>query len=317
MKPPYSITPTILSLITSVSEKIGAINTIHLHSPKAELRKANRIKTIQSSLEIEGNTLSIEQVTDILENKKVIAPKKDIQEVKNAIAVYHILDKLDALSLSSFLKAHALLMKELSASAGKIRTSGVAIIKGTQLTHVAPPAKMVKPLLNNLFTYLKKDKDPILLKSCVFHYELEFIHPFADGNGRMGRLWQTVLLKQYNPVFAFLPVETIIKKRQVEYYQALSSSDKNGNSTIFIEFMLSIINDAIAELLSLQQPSLLGSDRISIFKSNIGTTVFSRQGYLRHFKNISPATASRDLKNAVDQKILKKEGDKRTTLYHF
>lgn len=317
MKPPYTITPAILSLIGAVSEKIGAINTLHLHSPKAELRKANRIKTIQSSLEIEGNTLSIEQVTDILENKRIIAPKKDIQEVKNAIAVYHILDTLEATSIKSFLKAHALLMKDLSTSAGKIRTSGVAIIKGTQLTHVAPPAKMVMPLLNELFAYLKKDKDPLLLKSCVFHYELEFIHPFADGNGRMGRLWQTVLLKKYNPVFAYLPVESIIKKRQAAYYLALSNSDKNGTSTVFVEFMLSVLNEAMEELLLMQQPTLLGNDRISLFKSHIGSKVFSRQDYLQHFKNISPPTASRDLKDAVDKKILKKEGDKRTTLYHF
>lgn len=317
MKPPYSITPTILSLISAVSEKIGAINTLHIHSPKAELRKTNRIKTIQSSLEIEGNTLSIEQVTDILENKRIIAPKKDIQEVKNAIAVYNILDKLEATSLPSFLKAHALLMKDLSTSAGKIRTIGVAIIKGTQLTHVAPPAKMVKPLLNELFVYLKKDKAPLLLKSCVFHYELEFIHPFADGNGRMGRLWQTVLLKQHNPVFAYLPVESIIKKKQAAYYLALSNSDKNGNSTVFVEFMLAVLNEAMEELLLIQQPTLLGNDRISLFKSHIGSIVFSRQDYLQHFKNISPPTASRDLKGAVDKKILKKEGDKRTTLYHF
>jgi Fic family protein len=264
-----------------------------------------------------GNTLSIEQVTAVLGNKKVLAPEKDILEVKNAIALYDQLEKLDAISLPSFMKAHALLMKGLIPSAGKIRTGSVGIVKDATLSHLAPPAKMVKALLNDLFAYLKKDKDPILIKSCVFHYELEFIHPFADGNGRMGRLWQTVLLKQYTPVFAFLPVESIIKKKQAEYYKSLSLSDKAGNSTSFIEFMLAVLDETLEELLSLQQPSLSASDRIGIFKPIIGKTNFSRQDYLRHFKEISASTASRDLKEAVDKGMVKKQGDKRTTTYRF
>ncbi|MBY0480254.1 MAG: Fic family protein [Chitinophagaceae bacterium] len=317
MKPPYSITPTILEFISSISEKIGAINAAHLQIPRAELRKSNRIKTIQSSLEIEGNTLSIEQVTAILDNKRVLAPKKDILEVLNAIDLYDQIDKLNATSIASFLKAHAILMKGLSPSAGKIRSSSVGIVKGMQLTHLAPPAKMVKSLLNILFNYLKKDKDPVLIKSCVFHYELEFIHPFSDGNGRMGRLWQTVLLQKYNPVFSFLPIETIIKKRQSDYYKALSISDKAGNSTTFIEFLLSVIDHALEDLLHLQQPPLSAFDRIVLFKTLIGKTKFTRQDYMLHFKEISSATASRDLKDAVEKKILKREGDKRTTVYHY
>ena len=207
MKPPYTITPKILTAISAISEKIGAIKAAHLQYPRAELRKMNRIKTIHSSLQIEGNTLTIQQVTALLENKRVMAPEKDIREVKNAIVVYNQLEKLNSISILSFLKAHALLMKGLVSMAGKIRTTSVGIIKGTKLAHLAPSAKMVRPLLNDLFEYLKSNDDPVLIKSCVFHYELEFIHPFADGNGRMGRLWQTVLLRQYNPVFAFLPVE--------------------------------------------------------------------------------------------------------------
>jgi Fic family protein len=317
MKPPYSITPAILQLIGSIAEKIGEINASHLQLPKTELRKSNRIKTIQSSLEIEGNTLSIEQVTALLDNKKIVAPKKDILEVKNAIKVYDQLEKFDAKSLPSFLKAHALLLSRLIPSAGKIRTGNVGIAKGPKMAHIAPHAQMVKPLLNELFNYIKKDKDPILIKSCVFHYELEFIHPFSDGNGRMGRLWQTILLKQQYPVFSYLPVESIIKKRQKEYYQALATSDKAGNSTSFIQFMLGVLDTSLEELLSIQQPALSSTERMELFKTHIGKQSFTRKDYLRHFKEISPATASRDLKEAVDHGVLKKKGDKRITSYTY
>jgi Fic family protein len=317
MKPPYSVTPVILKYISSISEKLGEINAAHLQRPKAELRKSNRIKTIQSSLEIEGNTLSIEQVTALLENKRVLAPKKDILEVKNAITVYDALNNFKPFSLSSFLSAHKMLMHGLIPSAGKLRTGGVGIVKGSALAHMAPPGKMVKPLMNDLFTYLKKDADPMLIKSCVFHYELEFIHPFADGNGRMGRLWQTVLLMQQYPVFEFLPVESIIKKQQSEYYKVLGLSDKSGHCTLFVEFMLQVIDKALEELLDVQPESLSGADRIILFKSQIGIELFSRQDYMRAFKEISAATASRDLKEATDNKILKRTGDKRTSIYRF
>lgn len=317
MKPPYTITPKILAAISSIAEKVGAIKAAHLQYPRAELRKKNRIKTIQSSLQIEGNTLTIQQVTALLENKRVMAPEKDIREVKNAIVVYDQLEKLNSVSLPAFLKAHALLMKGLVSTAGKIRTTPVGIVKGTKLAHLAPAAKMVRPLMIELFHYLKTNKDPVLIKSCVFHYELEFIHPFTDGNGRMGRLWQTVLLRQYNPVFAFLPVESIIKNKQPAYYKALSIADKSGHSTKFIEFMLSVLDEALEQLLSIQQPSISGGDRIDIYKTIIGNANFSRQDYLRHFKEISPATASRDLKLAIEKKVLTKKGDKRTTSYQY
>lgn len=317
MKPPYTITPEILQLIAHIAEKIGEVNAAHLQRPRAELRKTNRIKTIQSSLEIEGNSLSIDQVTAILEDRRVLAPQKDILEVKNAIAVYDRINDYDPLGLSSFLKAHKILMNGLVPSAGKLRSGSVGIVKGTKLTHVAPPGQMVKPLLNNLFAYCKKDKDPFLIKSCVFHYELEFIHPFADGNGRMGRLWQTLLLKQQYPVFEFLPVETIIKKRQADYYKALSKSDKAGNSTWFIEFMLQILVAGLEELMIVEHTALTATDRISLFKTTIAGKSFTRKDYLRCFKEISAATGSRDLKEAAESGLLEKQGDKRTTVYRF
>ncbi|MGN6421506.1 MAG: Fic family protein [Pseudobacter sp.] len=317
MQPPYNITSAILQLVAIISEKIGEINATHLHKPPAELRKSNRIKTIQASLEIEGNTLSIEQITAIVENKRVLGPQKDILEVKNAIIVYEKLNEFNPNSIQSLLHAHSLLMKGLIDKSGKLRTKSVGIVKGSDITHIAPPGEMVKPLMNDLFGYLKSSRDLALIKSCVFHYELEFIHPFMDGNGRIGRLWQTVILKHQYPVFEYLPIETIVKQRQQQYYEALSKSDKSGNSTIFIEFMLGVILESLEELLSQQNRTLLSSDRVLVFSSIAGKKAFTRKEYLRHFKEISQATASRDLKEAVEEGVLKKTGEKNKTTYTF
>lgn len=316
-QPPYSITPEILVLISAISEKIGTIHATRLQAPRTELRRSNRIKTIHSSLGIEGNTLSIDQVTAILDNKRVKAPQKDILEVKNAIRAYDAFPGFKASSLSSFLKAHSILMKDLVRTPGKFRSAGAGIVKGSALTHLAPKASSVKALMNDLFSYLKNSPDPLLIKSCVFHYELEFIHPFEDGNGRMGRLWQSVILKDLNPVFSFLPVESIIRQRQPKYYKALEKSDKAGNSTPFIVFMLGAINLALAELLQERRSPLTADERISIFREQIEKDVFSRKNYLDFFKDISAPTASRDLKAAVDKKIIRKKGDKRTAVYYF
>ena len=191
------------------------------------------------------------------------------------------------------------------------------MLKGNELAHLAPPGKMVKPLINDLFNYLKKDDDLLIIKSCVFHYEFEFIHPFLDGNGRMGRLWQTIILKEYSPVFEYLPIETLIKGKQQEYYNVLGKSDNKGTSTDFIEFMLKIIKNALDDLLKTQNITLTNTDRIEKFKDLTGLNEFSRQDYMRAFKNISSATASRDLKNAVENGVIEKYGDKRTTKYKF
>ncbi len=317
MKPPYQITNKILKLVVSISEKLGEINAIHLYKPPTELRKKNRIKTIQSSLEIEGNTLTEEQITALLENKRILAPKKDIVEVQNAIKVYDVIHTLNHDKLKDLEKAHGILMKELIDTAGKLRTKNVGIVKGSKVEHIAPSGNMVKGLMNDLFTYLKEDEDVILIKSCVFHYEFEFIHPFIDGNGRMGRLWQTLILIQEYPVFEYLPIESLIKENQAEYYNVLSQSDKLGSSTPFIEFMLGIILQSLENLLKTQNRTLTTETRIELYKDIIGTNEFSRKDYLQNFKEISQATASRDLKWAVEQNILTKIGDKRLTKYQY
>ncbi|WP_242067665.1 Fic family protein [Cyclobacterium marinum] len=288
-----------------------------MSKPPTELRKKNRIKTIHSSLEIEGNTLTIEQITAIVENRRVIGPKKDILEVKNAIVVYDYLDNLNPNSFASFCEAHGLLMNGLIESAGQLRSKSVGIVKGSEIAHIAPQSGMLKPLMNDLFDYLKNDDDLILIKSCVFHYEMEFIHPFIDGNGRMGRLWQTLILKKYHPVFEFLPIETLIMERQENYYEALRKSDNSGKSTLFIEFMLEIIHESFEELLNIQNVSLKNIDRINLFKSIINEGYFSRKDYLKNFREISSATASRDLKFAFENGMVEKIGDKNATRYKF
>lgn len=317
MKPPYKITPLILAKVASISEKIGEVKTAYLFHPPAELRRSNRIKTIQSSLEIEGNTMTVEQVTALINNKRVLAPEKDILEVKNAIATYEQIDSFKPYSLKSLLEAHKLLMNGLVNNAGNLRTKSVGIVKGSETVHIAPPADRIELLVDDLLDYAKKDDDLLLIKSCVFHYEFEFIHPFMDGNGRMGRLWQTVLLRQQYPVFDFLPIETLIKEQQKMYYSALEKSDKLGESTIFVEFMLTIIEHALEELLSSQPVTLKGAGRIQLFRNMIGENTFSRKEYMRHFKDISSATASRDLREATDNQILTRIGEGRTTVYRF
>lgn len=314
MKPPYDITPIILKLIASISEKIGEVNANYLSKPSPQLRKQNKIRTIHSSLKIEGNTLTQEQITALIENKRVIGPKKDILEVINAINVYDHLSTFDHYSSKSFLKAHGQLMKGLVEDAGKFRRQGVGIFQGSKVAHIAPPAENVPFLIGNLFDYLKSKDELTLIKSCVFHYEMEFIHPFIDGNGRMGRLWQTVILLNEYPVFEFLPFETLIIQSQDEYYDALAQSDGMGKSTRFIEYTLSVIEKSLIELLNYNNKILTDKDRIVYFVS-LGKKAFSRKDYMNIFKDMSSATASRDIKKGVELNFFEKTGDKNKTVY--
>ena len=316
MKPPYEITPRILKLLTSISEKIGEVNANFLNKPSPLLRKQNKIRTIHSSLKIEGNTLTEEQITALIENKRVIGPQKDVKEVLNAIVIYDNLEKYNPLSERSFLKAHQNLMNNLIENAGKYRTQGVGIVKGSKVEHLAPPFENVPFLMKDLFKYLKHSEEIELIKSCVFHYEIEFIHPFLDGNGRMGRLWQTLILIDKYPVFEYLPFETLISKDQDKYYRALSESDKSGKSTQFIEYMLNVIDISLSELLKFNNRTLNRQDRLEYFVS-LNKIEFTRKDYMNVFKDISSATASRDLKNGVKMKLLEKIGEKNRTKYRL
>jgi len=211
------------------------------------LRKANRIKTIHSSLAIEGNTLTEGQVRDIMDGKNIVAPIRQIQEVKNAIATYELYPSLDPFEVKDLLKAHGTMMMALTDDAGFFRRSGVGVFSETGLVHMAPPPQRVAGLMEDLFEWLRASEDHLLIRSCVFHYEFEFIHPFSDGNGRTGRLWQSLILGRLHPLFEHLPVENIVYSNQQEYYDAIAASTKAGNSNPFIEFMLGEILKTLKE----------------------------------------------------------------------
>ena len=316
-KPPYQITNLILKLIQEISQKIGEANTLNLDKPTTNLRKNNRIKSIYSSLSIEGNSLTLDQITSIINNKRVLGPRLDIIEVKNAIEAYNLLRTLNPSKRTDLIKTHKILMKDIITNAGKFRSRSVGIVKGDKIEHIAPPSQLVPSQIANLLTYSKDKNEITLIKSCVFHYEFEFIHPFADGNGRMGRLWQTLILMQDFPVFEFIPIEHLIKNKQAEYYQALSTSDKLGHSTVFIEYMLDRINEAIKELLNTSNIIDSFESRIEKAKDYFNKLDFSRIDYMKLHKTISSAKASRDLKKAVVSNLITKKGDKRTTKYRF
>lgn len=314
MKPPYDITLKILKLISSISEKIGEVNANYLNKQSPQLRKQNRIKTIHSSLQIEGNTLTEEQITALIENKRVIGPKKDVLEVINAITVYDKLEEYKFSSDKNFLKAHLELMNGLIESAGKYRKQGVGIVKGTKVEHIAPPHENVPHLMKDLFKYLKDSDELTLIKSCVFHYEMEFIHPFLDGNGRMGRLWQTLILMSDYPIFEFLPFETLISQTQDDYYRSLSLSDKSGKSTYFIEYMLDVIDKSLGSLLNYNNRILKDLDRLEYFLK-LGIKEFTRKDYMNIFKDLSSATASRDLKKGIELNMFESVGNLNKTKY--
>ena len=317
-QPPFKITPKILA---SVQEIFLLLGKIHQKDFKAnsdsKLRKDNSIRTIKSSVAIEGNTLSLDQVTDILNGKMIVASQREISEVKNAIATYEKFDMFDAFKTEDLLEAHRLLMSGLTENPGRFRNSQVGIFKGGEAIHIAPSCVEVSGLMADLFHYLIEAEDSLLIKSCVFHYELEFIHPFTDGNGRIGRLWQQLILAKIHPVFKVICVEELLEKEQGNYYEALRQCDVSGKSTSFIEFMLKIILEALIKV-NLHTRIVLKSnffDRL-LYARNL-LNEFKRQDYMKLFPGISSATASRDLRDGINNKILEKSNSGNQTLYRF
>lgn len=249
-KPPYNITDKMLDYVSKIMKKIGEINYINLNK-KPELRKQNRINSIHSSLAIENNALSLNQVKDVIDGKPVIGEKRDIQEVKNAYKAYEELKNINPYSIEDIKKIHGIMTFLVEKESGKFRTHGEGVYDGEKLIFLCPPAKMVDSLMEQLFKWLNEAKDIVhpLIISSVFHYEFVFIHPFGDGNGRMARLWQTAILSKWEKVFEYIPIESLIKKYQEDYYKAINDSNKNGNSNEFIEFMLKMINETVSDLL--------------------------------------------------------------------
>ena len=270
-QPPYTLTPAILTLVAEISETIGRYSVLAEQNLTPRLRRENRLRTIQASLAIENNTLTLEQVTAVIAGKRVLGQTREIQEVRNAFATYEAMEEWDARSEKDLLTAHRLLLRALVDEPGQYRSGGVGIFRGKQLVHMAPPADRVPKLMADLLDWLGNTKEHPLVASCVFHYEFEFIHPFADGNGRMVRLWQTLILRTWKPLLAYLPVETVIHDRQEAYSQVLAEADQRADATPFIEFMLSALRDSIHEAVATDQASDHVTDQVAALIQAIGS----------------------------------------------
>lgn len=262
-KPPFTMMDEIVNLVAEISELLGRISTQGKMQINPRLRRENRIKTIHSSLAIEHNSLSIEQVTAILNGKRVLGDPNEIKEVQNAYQAYEMMLKLDPLSLKDLLKAHQMMMGDLIKESGRFRSGGVGVFDGQKLIHMAPPAKFVPEQIEDLLKWYKTSRIHPLIKSAVFHYEFEFIHPFEDGNGRMGRMWHSLLLGNWNEVFFWLPIEELIRSRQQQYYDVLAQSDKKADSASFVTLMLDIIRDTLVEIQLFDLPTDQDSDQDS------------------------------------------------------
>ena len=309
-KPPFEITNSILNKVARIAEFVGNMDIALNSSSNLMLRRTNRIRTIYSSLAIEQNTLSLEQVTAVLNGKHVIAPIKDITEVKNAYEIYEMLDCLNPYSTDDLLKSHLVMTRNLVEESGRFRSGNVGVVdKQGNILHFGTLPDYIPVLIADLLEWTEKSDFHILIKSCVFHYELELIHPFADGNGRIGRLWHTLLLSQWKPFFAWLPVESIIYDRQTEYYKAINQSNEDGESTAFIEFMLSAIEEALIESAETTDISKnmsvdeLRWDKIERFlKKNEVIT----NADVRNIFGVSSATAGRIFTKLSDEKKIQK-----------
>lgn len=309
-KPPFEITISILDKIAEIAELVGQVNAVAGLTTNPMLRRTNRIRTIYSSLAIEQNTLSLEQVTAVLNGKRVIAPPKDIAEVKNAYEIYEMMDSLNPYSVDDLLNAHAIMTKGLTEESGCFRSGPVGVVdKQGNILHFGTLPDYAPGLTMELLDWIKDSDIHMLIKSCVFHYELEVIHPFADGNGRIGRLWHTLLLTQWKPMFAWLPVESIIHDRQDEYYAAINRSNYEGESTAFIEFMLSAIQEALIE--AVQTSGVAGRMTTNELRWYKIERFLKKNGIItnadvRQLFQVSSATANRIFAKLTDERKLQK-----------
>lgn len=308
-QPPFEITEQILTEVAEISELVGKASVKSSISRDPTLRRTNRIRTVYSSLAIEQNTLDIEQVSAVISGKRVLAPPKDIAEVLNAYEIYECMDSLDPYSIDDLLKAHSIMVRGLVSEAGVFRSRPVGVVdESGNIIHFGTLPQYVPQLVSELLGWVKESRLHMLIKSCVFHYEFELIHPFSDGNGRMGRLWHTLLLSKWSPVFAWLPVESVIHDNQSEYYNAINTSNDNGSSTVFIVFMLSVIKSALLETVSITQ-SAAGSrsaQRIEIIREYLKTHEHIKNSDVQRLLSVSASTATRILRDAAANGVLRR-----------
>lgn len=314
-KPPYELRSSYLKTVGTINKLIGQLEGYGQLTGNLKLRRENKIKSVLSSVAIEGNRLTVEQVSAILDGKRVWGPAQDIQEVMNALKVYNQITTLDAYNEDDLLSSHADLMAALIPDAGRYRSSNIGVMDGPTVIHLGPPPLRVPQLMGDLFDYLQHYDEEILVKSCVFHYEFEFIHPFSDGNGRMGRLWQTVILMREHPILQFVPFENIVHRRQEKYYQALQDSQSVGSSDPFIEFMLNALQTALEEEVEKIGDEKSENSRITAFLTMLKEPTFTRADYRKFHRNVSPATATRDLNEAVDDNLISVSGNTKNRRY--
>ena len=311
-KPPFEITNQMIDYVAEIAELVGKLSTVASLSANPMLRRSNRIRTIHGSLAIEQNTLSLEQVTAVLNGKYVLAPPKDIAEVKNAYEIYEKLDELNPYFVDDLLTAHGIMTRGLVEESGVFRTRPVGVVDSEgHVLHFGTLPQYVPDLVMELLNWAKTSEVHMLIRSCVFHYELELIHPFADGNGRVGRLWHTLLLSKWNPAFAWLPVESIIHDRQQEYYDAINASNDAGESTVFIEFMLSAIKASLIEAINTSnEMSVEKVDKATLrwnkIQEYLKTHDYIMNANVRELCGVSAATANRILAGLVSEKRIKK-----------
>lgn len=319
MAPPFEVTATAVNLLAEIERLLGQYEGLHRPAPTVALRKSLRVRTVQGSVAIEGNTLTPDQVTALIDGQAVIGSPRDVLEAKNAISAYQQLNGWRPEREEDLLKAHGVLMTGLLPSAGKWRRSSVGVFQGAQVVHVAPPSDRVPHLVRDTLKYLTaRDQTHPIIKSAILHYGLAFIHPFEDGNGRIARLWHTLTLYRYHPIFEFVPIESVIQDRQSDYFAVLGECDRVGSSTRFIEFALLATRDALTSAVHQMSPKpATASDRLAAAETRFGREGFSRKDYLSLFPGLSTATASRDLKKGVDQRQLRKSGEKSQTRYQF
>ena len=310
--PSFEITNRMIDYVAEIAELLGKLNVTDALSSNPTLRRSNRIRTIHGSLAIEQNTLSLEQVTAVLNGKHVLAPPKDIAEVKNAYEIYERLDELDPYSVDDLLTAHGIMTRGLVEESGMFRTRPVGVVDSEgHVLHFGTLPQYVPDLVMELLDWAKTSEVHMLIRSCVFHYELELIHPFADGNGRVGRLWHTLLLSKWNPAFAWLPVESIIHDRQQEYYEAINASNEAGESTVFIEFMLSAIKATLIEAISTSDEMSDGKmDKATLrwkkIEEYLKTHEYIMNANVRELCGVSAATANRILARMTEDGKLTK-----------
>lgn len=309
-KPPFEITNEILDAITEIAELVGNVSATQGLSANPTLRRSNRIRTIYSSLAIEQNTLSLEQVTAVLNGKHIIAPPKDIAEVKNAYEIYEMMDTLNPYAVDDLLNAHGVMTRGLVEESGSFRSGPVGVVdKYGNVLHMGTLPDYVPTLVYELMNWAKNSDVHMLIKSCVFHYEFELIHPFADGNGRIGRLWHTLLLTQWKSMFAWLPIESIIHDRQDEYYKAINQSNYEGESTAFIIFMLDAIKEALTEAVETTALTEKMSDtelRWYKIEQYLQKNEYITNLDVRQMFQVSSATANRILAKLTDKGVIQK-----------